>query len=436
MGLKSFCLLVLCFTTSAFGEKLSIHLNSSSALIPATILPIEKRDEGMQRGLYEKRLERVLAFDTYFLGKFMLVDPTTHVKVRVSAAGDIYPLASSEKVSPKVQLRPYIQRGTLTIECLGMGASRAFSAPLTGVLANDRMRIHQMCDKLHEMLFNMKGVASHKIAYTLKVKDPSHARGYRAEIWESDWDGHRAHRVSSPKDFSLTPVYMPAGSKPVSKLLYVNYKTGQAKIHMLDLVKKVSHPFLTLRGNQMLPAVSPTGSHLAFICDAVGSSDLFILDLKKGKKPCRFSFAPGITHASPAFNPSSDKIVFVSDKTGQPQIYLADLNLDKGVQAIRLTEKNRQNTCPAWSPDGTKLVYVGLTDGVRQLWIYDFEKNVEKQLTFDPINKECPAWALSSAHIAYNTAEGAELHMLSLDQGESVRISREGGEKKFPTWQP
>ena len=421
----SFLLLAL----PLFAEKISVELSAQSELIPATLLPVEHRKEE-PIGTYERKLEKILRFDLHFSGKMLLVDPKSHVKLRVSQVGDGYPVASKETSTPQIFLRPIVRSGAITLECTRFGETKAYSAPLTGIFARDRARIHQICDKLHEVLFNTKGVASRKIAYTLKMKDPSHSKGYRAEIWESDWNGLGAHRLSSTKDFSLTPVYFPGQQK----LLYVNYRTGLSKIHILDLVQKTSRPFLSLRGNQMLPSLSLDGNFVAFVSDAAGASDLFVLDLRRGKKPTRFSHARHATHASPTFSPTANRIAFVSDISGQPQIYVAPLDLSRKARLSRLTEKNRQNTCPAWSPDGTKLVYVGLTDGVRQLWIYDFKAKSEKQLTFDPINKECPTWARSSEHIAYNTAEGAELFILSLNLGESVRVSREGGEKKFPTW--
>lgn len=414
-----------------FAEKISVELSAQSGLIPATLLPIEHGEDGAI-GIYERKLEKAFRFDLHFSGKMLLVDPKSHVKLRVSAVGDGYPAASNETSTPQISLRPTVRGGTITLACSRFGQTKTYSAPLTGIFARDKARIHQICDKLHEVLFNAKGIASRKIAYTLKMKDPSHPKGYRAEIWESDWDGSHAHRISSAKDFSLTPVYWPGQQK----LLYVNYRTGLSKIHVLDLKQKTSRPFLSVRGNQMLPTISRDGSFVAFISDAAGASDLFVVDLRRGRKPTRFSHARGATHASPTFSPKTSQIAFVSDFTGQPQIYVATLDLTHRASPVRLTEKNRQNTCPAWSPDGTKLVYVGLTDGVRQLWIYDFKTKSEKQLTFDPINKECPTWAPSSEHIAYNTAEGAEIFLLSLNLGESVRISREGGEKKFPTWQP
>jgi TolB protein len=428
---KHYMLLSMLSVALAFGGKISIELDPQSRRIPATLEPISAKGEERQSA-YQRSLEKVFRFDMHHLGKLLLVDPITNTKLSVSAAGDGYPLSTGESAKPHMRLRPKIQEGTLTLECLRDGGSTSFSAPLTGITLRDRERIHQICDKVHEMLFQMPRVASRKIAYTLKVKDTSHPKGYRAEIWQSDWDGAGAKRLSSPRDFSLTPIYVP--NKP--QLLYVNYRTGLAKIHVLDTQNKTTRPLLKLRGNQMLPALSKDGSWLAFVSDAMGSMDLFVHGLRSGGKPARFSFGKNVTHATPTFSPNADRIAFVSDKSGVPQIYIADLDLTHPIRAKLLSDKNRQNTCPAWSPDGTKLVYVGKVDGARQLWLYDFKTNSERQLTRDPIHKECPAWAPDSEHIVYNTAEGSELFVYSTLTGESVRISRNGGEKKFPTWQP
>ena len=103
---------------------------------------------------------------------------------------------------------------------------------------------------------------------------------------------------------------------------------------------------------------------------------------------------------------------------------------------VLLTKRNNENTCPAWSPDGTKLAYSAKTNGVRQIWVYDFTTKEERQLTFGPGNKENPAWAPDSVHLVFNStdATASELYLVNLNQPEALRISKGPGKKHYPSW--
>ena len=185
---------------------------------------------------------------------------------------------------------------------------------------------------------------------------------------------------------------------------------------------------------------------MTFISDAGGRPDLFLQYLdsngqNKGK-PIQLFSLPRATQASSCFAPDGAKLAFVSDKDGTPRIYCIAIPQSyrhhKRPEAELLTYKNRQNVTPCWSSDGTKLAYSAKTDGIRQIWIYDFNAREEWQLTKGPGNKENPAWAPDSLHIVYNTedTQSSELYVININQKRPVKISDGPGRKRFPTWLP
>jgi TolB protein len=103
-----------------------------------------------------------------------------------------------------------------------------------------------------------------------------------------------------------------------------------------------------------------------------------------------------------------------------------------------ITKKSRESSCPTWSPDGTKLAYSAKTDGIRQIWTYDFTTGEESQLTFGPGNKENPCWANNSMHLVFNSTDGnsSDLYVVNLNQPEAIKITKGQGKNHYPTWGP
>jgi len=247
--------------------------------------------------------------------------------------------------------------------------------------------------------------------------------------------------------FAITPVFFPAKQGyTVDKFLYVSYRDGVPKIYLARLQSPSGSPFVTLRGNQLLPTICKDRSKIAFISDASGRADLFMqkVDVDRGltSKPIQAYSFPSSVQASPTFSPDGKKIAFVSDKEGAPRVYLIDTPLsmrgNKLPTAICLTTKNRENTCPNWSPDGRKIAYSAKTNGIRQIWVYDFDTSEEVQLTEGPGHKENPSWAPNSLHLVYDCSDGdhSELYVIDLNQKKPKQITFGDGRKCYPSWEP
>lgn len=317
---------------------------------------------------------------------------------------------------------------------------------IQGTLSSDRRLIHKLSDKLTEIITGIYGIARLRILYAVQFPEKIEEKTvWKSEIWEADYDGYNAHPITQEKNYCINPVYFPMeGAFSRNKLLYVNYKLGQSKIYITSFGQPKGEPFIKLRGNQLLPAISPKGDMIAFICDASGRADLFVHPFNRdhglnGKPIQAFSF-PHSVQASPTFRPDGKKIAFVSDKEKTPRIFLIDTpypGSKKPPRPLCITKKYRHNTCPSWSPDGTKLAYSAMIDGIRQIVVYDFVSREEIQLTSGSVHKENPSWAPNSLHIIYNTVgTSSELFLINLKQKEAMQITSGSGKKHYPAWEP
>lgn len=322
---------------------------------------------------------------------------------------------------------------------------------LTGSLSEDRRKLHKIADQITLNTSQQLGIASTKILYTIKMRNPKKdaASPHIAEVWECDWDGANVRQVTHDNSLNVTPVYLPAkkGYVPGS-FLYVSYKNSQPKIYLGSLRTGVSERLCSVRGHQLMPAVNQQRTQLVFICDVGGNPDVFIQPLgasleEGGKARQLFASVKG-TQGSPTFNPKGDYVAFVSNKDGSPRIYILEIPPEgtqlKQMNLKMITKTNRENTSPNWSPDGKKIVYSAVTSGIRQIWVYDVASEQETQLTFSNVNKDNPCFASNSEHIVFNTEDNThhtgEIYVMHINQSTPLKISTGSGQKRFPSWEP
>jgi TolB protein len=318
---------------------------------------------------------------------------------------------------------------------------------LFGDLCLDRKKIHNFNDEFLNYFLQKTGIATKKILFCLKTsKKEKNKIKYFSDIWMSDYDGKNKIKITENFGYCITPFFVPKKEK-IKKVLFTSYKNGQPKLFVLSLNNpQKAVELIKLRGNQMLPSISQSADKIAFISDAAGRPDLFLQNFKKSGyldgRPYQLFSKARATQASPSISPNGEEIAFVSDKDGPPRIYLLKIPsrntfYKRRPQALLLTKKNRVNVSPCFSCDGKFLAYSAKTDGTRQIWIYDFEKKTEQQLTFDKKNKENPHWAKDNLHIIYNTEDNnvAEIYIIDTNNRKPVKISQGIGMKRFPSWE-
>jgi len=326
----------------------------------------------------------------------------------------------------------------LTLFNIENGSSKKYP-----IIKTDRHAIHQLTDTIHKDLFNQEGIASLRLIFTQRKKNPSlDGLEWLSEVCICDIDGANARQLTSDNSYCLSPYFFPNSNE---EFFYVSEKSGQSKIYRASLSNPKGKVVIDMRGNQALPTITKQGTQMAFISDLAGRPDLFVQNFdRKGEmlgKSRQLYSAPRATQATPTYSPDGKKIAFVSDRDGPPRVYSLEVVNHKATKRIRpqlITKKNRENTSPSWSPDGTKLAYSAKVDGFRQIWIYDFATGEEVQLTTGPENKENPSWAPDNFHLVYNTesSDNCELYLIHINQGEPIQVIKAPGQKRFASWEP
>ncbi len=428
-------------------QEIRVQLSTASALQPVYLGYLQVQSASLSAH-YTDQLDAILQHNLNYNGATKL-SPRAPEKEKILNARDsamtFHPATWKQMGIPYV-LRWQVKEHALSLALFNTqnGEIKNFNElPLSGDIHQDRRQIHKLADAIHKAIFGTEGIANTRILFSYQASNPKPDGGdWISEIWECDWDGANLRQVTNEGSYTVTPVLLPRHPRYGNdRFLYVSYKNGQPKIFIASLKEGKGKRLVDLRGNQLLPAISPQRDKIAFICDAGGRTDLFMQplhpDTGDAGKPIQLYSYPRSTQASPTFSPDGSKIAFVSDKDGGMRIFLIPATpMGKRANASMLTKKNRENSCPAWSPDGTKLAYSAKTSGIRQIWIYDFATGEEWQLTSGPGNKENPSWGPDSKHIIFNSTDGSasELYVVNLNQPEAIKITRGPGKKHYPTW--
>ncbi|MFN0065719.1 MAG: Tol-Pal system protein TolB [Chlamydiales bacterium] len=438
---RFFVILFSCFSLALHAD-LVVRVKSAENLAPLFLAPLHPEESDFSP-TYVQQLTQILQFDLKNNGQCFLAE-TTAEREMLSSEQNPYQQMKWRNLGIDYFVKPSLRQHSFSLFAFNVATGsvkKMQDLSLCGDLSKDRQIIHKAADLICATLFGEEGIASSRILYTLRTRPSESSLQWVTEVWEADYDGSNAHQLTHDGYLCVTPAYITD-----HQFLYVSYKIGQPKIYWGSTAGGEAKRLSYIRGNQLMPTLSSKQDKIAFICDVTGNPDLFVQDFSLesgmiGKAQQIFS-APQAAQGCPTFSPDGKKIAFVSNKDGTARVYVMTIpsigtNL-KDLHPHIISRKNHNNTSPCWSPDGKKIAYSATCQGVRQIWIYDFESGEESQLTEGNEHKENPTWASNSLHLLYNTVmqDRCELYLTNINQKEGVKISSGPGEKRFPAWQP
>jgi tol-pal system beta propeller repeat protein TolB len=122
---------------------------------------------------------------------------------------------------------------------------------------------------------------------------------------------------------------------------------------------------------------------------------------------------------NPCWSPDCSKIAYRSHKSGQFQLYLYDF--DRG-EEINLTKTASAEFEPTWSPDGKKMVFTSKRTGNHDLFLMDADGSNPVNLTNNPGFDSDPTWSPDGKKIAFGSSRGGFWRLYVMDtDGSNVR---------------
>jgi Tol biopolymer transport system component len=225
-----------------------------------------------------------------------------------------------------------------------------------------------------------------------------HSHLDESEIWLRRENG-TYERLVERTGKNTWPMWMPDGKQ----LYFMSDRSGAQNIWTTTPGARPRQVTKFTTGRVVWPSIAYDGKAVVFERDF----KIWQLDTKNGEAyalPIALvgsSTSPEVAHLTlTQFNdldvsPDGRKIVVVA----HGEIFAAAAR--EGGEAVRVTRTPAPESQVSWAPDSTKIAYLGLRDAVQQVFLYDFAKRQETQLTTGAAPNQGPRFSPDGKSLAF-----------------------------------
>lgn len=306
--------------------------------------------------------------------------------------------------------------------------------------ANQRATAHAIADELWPQLTGCGGFFSTKIVYSKQTT----RRGRNCQRFlymrdAVDEAGETEEVLASPKTVSMAPRWK-TGSPLV---LYSEYTKTNVRLMAVDMHKNRSI-VSNFDGVNMQVAYSPDGNSVVYCLSHAPRADmkphrttqLYFYTVDQHGKPMfqRLTHNNG-NNFSPCWGPGKS-IFYASDvgRLGMPNIYWLDLATG---QTTAITAGSFAVT-PSFSQKTGRLAYTKMVSGKTQVFTYDVQTKLERQVTFDGSNKDDVSWSPCGNLLSYAREEKGQsrIAIFNILTNEQRFLTASQQDCCYPSWSP
>ncbi len=238
-----------------------------------------------------------------------------------------------------------------------------------------------------------------------------HSHLDESEIWVRK-DSGQYERVVDLNGRNAWPMWAPDGKQ----IYFMSDRSGAQNIWSLGLGAKPKQVTKFTNGRVLWPSIGYDGKAIVFERDF----KIWQLDTKNGEAyavPITLvgsAASPGVTHQTlnqftdMALAPDAKKVALIA----HGEIFAASAH--DGGEAMRVTHTPGPESQVTWSPDSTRVAYLSQRDAITHVFVYDFVKRTETQLTQGPVSDGGPRFSPDGKSIAYMRGR-KELHAVDVD---------------------
>jgi Tol biopolymer transport system component len=139
---------------------------------------------------------------------------------------------------------------------------------------------------------------------------------------------------------------------------------------------------------------------------------------------------------NPCWSPDLRKIAYRSKKSGQLQLYVYDFDRNEETNVTKTSSGEHE---PTWSPDGNKMLFTSQRTGNHELFVVNADGSNPVNLTNNSAFDSDPAWSPDGKKIAFGSSRGNQWRLYVMDaDGSNVRdvLGHALGGWTGPNWSP
>ena len=233
------------------------------------------------------------------------------------------------------------------------------------------------------------------------------------------------------------PAYSPDGAK----IAYMSNADGDFDIYVVLPDSGVRRKLTDAPGQDGQPAWSPDGARIAFRSMRDGNSQIYVMGAD-GSNPVNLSRNEFVDE-HPVWTPDGERIVFASERPpsggGEPNYDLFSMAAD-GSDVRRITATPEVETYPALSPDGSRIACRRiLASGDWEVMVLDRQgRDVANVSNLEGLDG-WPAWSPDGARLVFASERGgsSDLWIVDADGTNPTQLTRDPArDERQPWWSP
>ncbi len=254
--------------------------------------------------------------------------------------------------------------------------------------------------------------------------------GNKTELMVYDVGSEGVTSLVSNVDAKQPPIWAPGSDR----IAYISDADGEPDIYMVTLEGGQKTRLTFSPERELVGDWSPDGEWLVFT--EYGKDGLFLRN-PNGVNRIELTAGPD---SDPVWSPKGDRIAFLRSADGSRDIYvLRPTNSDNwadDTDEVAVSEDDHDEFSVAWSADGRRLAFVVRFDDQSEIFSVLVDGSEKRQLTQNTADDLMPVWSAENDRIAFvsHAYGNAEILYMNADGTGQMRLTVNDAMDTHPDW--